>query len=554
MHSAKGSVVVVRLRPGLSASILNCHNKISSSQFISFNPNPTAPQVRHRRRYSDFAHHAEPGSFATTLSSVTYPQGSHLINSRHFYQNTVVLDWVKRQPRPVSLRQLAFFGRKLTSQKLISSCNFVQEELPTRIAHRIREMQVLPFAVVSNPHLCKVYEMYYTAFDRFRKFPKVKTLEDNDRFCALLNELLNDHLSIIPDLVIGAIECSLYQSIDSGKLDSFMSSVLCSRISRRVIAEQHLSLTANFKKGTYNMDHDPNYIGAVFLRCNAKEIVEQCGQTATELIQGLYPNAKMPEIIIEGLTETTFLYMKSHLSYIIGEILRNSIEATVRKHYHTKKEDDNDFASSPPPIVVSISNTAQNILIRVSDQGGGIPADILPHIWSFSKGPRSQGRLDNFKQVRTFAGITEEVAKSASSPTGTSHNNLNNGDSNDGHQIPNVISEGKELAQFFQHSTSCFISESGSSLDGFVSSSNNNSATTTNTEGSIENSDSSSLTSLSSRPPYLKLGMGLPLSRVYADYWDGHIDLHSLEGYGVDVFLRISRLGNQNEKLQLDRV
>jgi pyruvate dehydrogenase kinase 2/3/4 len=59
----------------------------------------------------------------------------------------------------------------------------------------------------------------------------------------------------------------------------------------------------------------------------------------------------------------------------------------------------------------------------------------------------------------------------------------------------------------------------------------------------------SSLTSLSSRPPELRLGMGLPMSRIYAEYWAGGLELHSLEGYGVDAFLQISKLGNQNEQL-----
>lgn len=60
----------------------------------------------------------------------------------------------------------------------------------------------------------------------------------------------------------------------------------------------------------------------------------------------------------------------------------------------------------------------------------------------------------------------------------------------------------------------------------------------------------SSLSSMSSsRPPHLRLGMGLPLSRVYAEYWAGTLELHSLEGYGVDAFLQISRLGNKNEQL-----
>ena len=68
-------------------------------------------------------------------------------------------------------------------------------------------------------------------------------------------------------------------------------------------------------------------------------------------------------------------------------------------------------------------------------------------------------------------------------------------------------------------------------------------------EGSKIRSYDGSLGSLTSRPPNLRLGMGLPMSRVYAEYWAGLLELHSLEGYGVDAFLQISKLGNKNEQL-----
>jgi len=40
--------------------------------------------------------------------------------------------WVQREARPISLRQLTFFGRTLTENRLISSANYVRTELPTR--------------------------------------------------------------------------------------------------------------------------------------------------------------------------------------------------------------------------------------------------------------------------------------------------------------------------------------------------------------------------------------------------------------------------------------
>ena len=58
-----------------------------------------------------------------------------------------------------------------------------------------------------------------------------------------------------------------------------------------------------------------------------------------------------------------------------------------------------------------------------------------------------------------------------------------------------------------------------------------------------------SLGSLSGRHPDLRLGIGLPMSRIFAEYWAGSLEVHNLEGYGVDAFLQISKLGNKNETL-----
>ena len=90
-----------------------------------------------------------------------FPNYSNILNPQHFYQNTVLLDYLKKHPHPVSLRQLAGYGNTLTKQKIINSANFVRVELPIRLAMRIRDLQVLPFGVVNNFHLAQIYESYY---------------------------------------------------------------------------------------------------------------------------------------------------------------------------------------------------------------------------------------------------------------------------------------------------------------------------------------------------------------------------------------------------------
>ena len=212
-------------------------------------------------------------------------------------------------------------------------------------------------------------------------------------------------------------------------------------------------------------------------------MVEACWNRAITLAKEAYGSScVLPDIRIEGHLDATFPYILSHLQYVIGELLRNSVQAVVEKR--------SVLSGSPPPIEVLICEAPQHVIIRVSDQGGGISNEVLPKLWSFSKGPRSQTHLRNLSQVPKMAATMQELK--------------------------------------LQNPSSDKSSASGES---------------------IQRSYDGSLSSLTSRPPNLRLGMGLPMSRVYAEYWAGLLELHNLEGYGVDAFLQISKLGNKNEQL-----
>jgi len=372
-----------------------------------------------------------------------------------------------------------------------------------RLAHRLRDMQTLPYVVLRNQHLAHVYELYYKAFERFRRVHEVQTLDDNDRFCKILKETLREHLTVIPRLTIGVLE--VQGSMKPEQTDNFMNTLLRSvsrtqfyqcfetdykqRISRRVIAEQHLALTETFHSPWHFPDakipHDPNAdsVGEIFLRCNAKETVEKCAEATRSLMQKEYgPSHQIPDIKIDGHLDATFPYILSHLEYIIGELLRNSIQAVIEQR-QTKD-------AKPPPIEILICETSQHVIIRISDQGGGIPREMIPYVWSFSKGPRKKMRLKNLHRVPKMAATMQEVRA--------------------------------DHADAGKHFSKNYNSHIG--VD-------------------------SSLSSLTSRPPNLRLGIGMPMSRIYAEYWAGSLEVHSLEGYGTDAFLQISKLGNKNEQL-----
>lgn len=357
-----------------------------------------------------------------------------------------------------------------------------------RLAHRLRDLQTLPYAVITNPNMYHVYELYHKAFEALRRFPEVRTSQENDTLCKYIREKLAEHLTVIPRLVRGVLETEHLMSAE--KMDSLMNVMLKSRISRRVILEQHLALTDTFHSPWHFPDakvpeSQTEFIGEVFLRCNARATVERCADAVRKLCKQTYgQDIRLPEVKIQGNLDATLTYIPSHLEYIIGELLRNSFQATIerRKGSETK---------IPPPIDVLICEAPQHVIFRVSDQGGGVSHDILPYLWSFAKGPRKQRRLENLKEVPELAATLDEL------------------------RVP----------------------ESGRQ----TSSQSEN--------GQDNNGESASLTTLSGRPPNLRLGLGLPMSRVYAEYWAGSLELHSLEGYGVDAFLQVSKLGNKNEQL-----
>ena len=85
-------------------------------------------------------------------------------------------------------------------------------------------MQQLPYVVVTNPHINEVYDLYYTAFDTFRKVKDIKTLDDNDRFCKAIRAMLKAHLTVIPKLAMGILESN--GLMDSAELDKFMNTIL----------------------------------------------------------------------------------------------------------------------------------------------------------------------------------------------------------------------------------------------------------------------------------------------------------------------------------------
>jgi len=87
-----------------------------------------------------------------------------------------------------------------------------------------------------------------------------------------------------------------------------------------------------------------------------------------------------PEVTFHGRTELHFPYVPSHLSYMLLELLKNSMRATVETHGV-----DGSNGKGMPPIRVVIADGEDNedVVIKISDEGGGIRRSNMQRIWSY---------------------------------------------------------------------------------------------------------------------------------------------------------------------------
>jgi pyruvate dehydrogenase kinase 2/3/4 len=69
-----------------------------------------------------------------------------------------------------------------------------------------------------------------------------------------------------------------------------------------------------------------------------------------------------------------FAYMNS--SHILFELLKNSLRAVVERN-------GVDNEDSFPPIKVVVVEGSEDITIKISDEGGGIPRSAIPLIWTY---------------------------------------------------------------------------------------------------------------------------------------------------------------------------
>lgn len=432
----------------------------------------------------------------------------------------------------VSLRQMVQFGSKPSAGTLFRASQFISEELPIRLAHRVRDLEDLPDGLSEQPSILRVRNWYAQSFDEltslnqpkvskelkemlyygvkrdseaakesgnsangtqrrlfhhntthrysallpdnttnpsldeyhFKSTPTQKTsglnrrryyanvdpevsswppevYEFNKQITATLQKIKQRHDPVVTTVAQGITEWKqkYKKSAASLSIQSFLDRFYMSRIGIRMLIGQHIALNLHAKQ--------EDYVGIICTKTNVREVVQDAIANARFICEDWYGLFEAPKVEIVCQPDINFMYVPGHLSHMLFETLKNSLRAVVETHGV-----DADYY---PPVKVIVAEGHEDITIKVSDEGGGIPRSAIPLIW-------------------TYLYTTVEATPSL--------------------------------------------------------------------EPDFNKSDF--------KAPMAGFGYGLPISRLYARYFGGDLKLISMEGYGTDVYLHLNRLSSSSEPLQ----
>jgi len=382
----------------------------------------------------------------------------------HFYDDKII-PLSRKSKTTMSIRTMSefWFSQEELVDKLTNSGNHMLQELPVRLSHRIIDIHNLPFVLACNPHLQEVNGIYLNSLETLLNEKPLESFEDTVRFSMTLRTLFETHNRVVPSLARALKESRLHSTPEHVQiLKSFMDVMLKKRISTRMIAGQYLQCMDLHPL----QPQEPNslsgqaVVGLVERYCRPADVVLACAKSAQEMCRSCY--GVSPEIELEGQLDISFAYVRVHLEYIVFEVLKNSLRATVENQQRQIREGRIGEGEAMPTVVVVVSSSEGEVSVKVSDRGGGISSHNLKSTWEYG-----------------FTTSQDEIL-------------VEGGDDSDSGSGP----KGDENV-----------------MHGF--------------------------------------GFGLPLSRLYARFFGGDLEINSSVGYGTDVYLKINRLGRHMEHIHV---
>jgi pyruvate dehydrogenase kinase 2/3/4 len=352
-------------------------------------------------------------------------------------------------PTPLTLQQMRSFADAGNKLRIVSA-KFLHKELQSRFARAILELSDLPVGLSQTASVQQAISVYRHELMYINSVKPPSTVEEELRFTENLRNAKNRGSNLVPLICYGLHEL---QTTDLGKNALKLESVqvdiqerldkfFLGRIGIRMLIGHHVESLGR--------------MGGRVHMLNVEEIVHTACDRATKLCIQYMGEAPRIEFHAAANMSAPFMYVQSHLHHMVFELVKNAMRATVEHHHHNRRhkrsgkvnrrvrvmdpcsrpldfvipsvEDVSGVTIYPdvskytvsgemPPIQIVMCQGNEDLTIKISDEGGGVPRSKWNKLWHYDYTtsppcpPMSSNSYHSFRQHFCGGGYGLPIAR-----------------------------------------------------------------------------------------------------------------------------------------------
>jgi len=301
-----------------------------------------------------------------------------------------VIKYSKYRPSPLSLSSFIHHGEN-SSREI--SYNFLKREVPTRLAGLLLEFNLLPQPLQRQTDVEAVRAALLNTFQDLLELPSNPQSDVLETFEETLKEIRARHADTVAKMAGAVMNMKFSMESESHSVEGveaavqyFLDRLYMTNISTRMLLNQHLYI---FGDNIAKCRH----VGQIDPYCDVVGQVRRAHSEAGRLCDLHYQHHPELQVISNNRssneskdTPISLAYVQSHLHHMLFEVMKNSMRATV---------ENCDGQGIPlSPITVFVSKTEQDITIKISDTGGGIPRSQMKNLFKYMFTTAGSSRVD----------------------------------------------------------------------------------------------------------------------------------------------------------------
>eukprot|EP00922_Rhytidocystis_sp_ex-Travisia-forbesii_P049629 GHVS01073856.1.p1 GENE.GHVS01073856.1~~GHVS01073856.1.p1 ORF type:complete len:584 (-),score=89.74 GHVS01073856.1:570-2279(-) len=434
--------------------------------------------------------------------------------------------------------------RPLSLQRILSNPNpteFLHKELPVRFASRIKQLETLPY-FHRDTHILHCKNIYTESFKQLRTC----NWEEEADFTKILTNLKRRHANIVPILVTGVrnLQQRYPEEFDTAYIDTFMNNFFLSRIGTEMLTSQYLAKVHSLKVD-----------GIIDQYCDPMVVLKKAAEDAEKICYHQYQCC--PKIVIWNRDVHQFPYIPQYLYYILFELLKNAMRAVIEHH-------NPSLAEHCCPVPQATTALSPNLTCPPASPSDSIPLwprGDLP-VFGGNEASPAPGAYNSFAPAGAsngsagFADVLECPGAPAQNETlreSAKMSPIQSTLSGDEQEVAIKIADqggGVPRESISKVWSYLYTTAQSVEVEQFRSPTIESTKEYENVvRGNMGMLDAVAANALpkGNVSPLAGFGCGLPLSRLYASYLGGSLQLVSMPLYGTDAYLFLNKIGDTEE-------